>query len=150
MEPAGDPGHNGGQAVVGGRRGRRVGQRNGRGQAPLLRGGRGARLRGVGERGRGQGHRPTQRQQQHRVSNEIRAIVVDHVINHGMTMTEAATMIQPNLRRSTVASIIRTFRNENRGVKAANRPDAAEPKRTERARRTPGKFVRKSQKRRCT
>ncbi|ROK35879.1 hypothetical protein DPX16_17622, partial [Anabarilius grahami] len=48
------------------------------------------------------------------VSKEIRAIVVDHVINHGMTMTEAATMIQPNLRRSTVASIIRTFRNENR------------------------------------
>ncbi len=137
MEPAGDPGHNGGQAVVGGRRrGRRVGQRNGRGQAPLLRGGRvprlrgvgergrgqapllrggcEPRLRGVGERGRGQGHRPRQRQQQHRVSDEIRAIVVDHVINHGMTMTEAATMIQPNRRRSTVASIIRTFRNENR------------------------------------
>ncbi len=90
MEPAGDPGHNGGQAVVGGRWGRRVGQRNGREQAPLL------------------------VQQQHRVSNEIRAIVVDRVINHGMTMTEAATMIQPNLRRSTVASIIRTFRNENR------------------------------------
>ncbi|ROI83703.1 hypothetical protein DPX16_14645 [Anabarilius grahami] len=107
MEPAGDPGHNGGQAVVGGRR---VDQRNGRGQAPLLRGGRGPRLRGVGEHGRGQG--PRQRQQQHRVSNEIRAIVVDHVINHGMTMTEAATMIQPNLRRSTVASIIRIFRNE--------------------------------------
>ncbi len=131
MEPAGDPGHNGGQAVVGGRS---VGQRNGRGQAPLLRGGRGPRLRGVGERGRGQaplliggggprlrgvgervrgqGHGPRRRQQQHRVSNEIRAIVVDHVINHGMTMTEA--MIQPNLRRSTVASIIRTFCNENR------------------------------------
>ncbi len=90
---------------------RGVGER-GRGQAPLLRGGRGPRLRGVGERGRGQGHGPRQRQQQHRVSNEIRAIVVDHVINHGMT--EAATMIQPNLRRSTVASIIRTFRNENR------------------------------------
>ena len=47
------------------------------------------------------------------VSNEIQAIFVDHVINHGMTMTEVATMIQPNLRRSTVASIIRTFRNEN-------------------------------------
>lgn len=114
MEPAGDPGHNRGQAVGGGRRGRRGGQRNGRGQAPLLRGGRGPRLRGVGERGRGQGHGPRQRQQQQRVSNEIRAIVVDHVVNHGMTMTEAATMIQPNLRRSTVASIIRTFRNENR------------------------------------
>ena len=110
MEPAGDVGH----AVVGGRRGRHVGQRNGRGQAPLQRGGRGPHLRGMGERGRGQGHGPRQRQRQHRVSNEIRAIVVDHVINHGMTMTEAATMIQPNLRRSTVASIMRTFRNENR------------------------------------
>ncbi|KAJ8401655.1 hypothetical protein AAFF_G00376260, partial [Aldrovandia affinis] len=41
-------------------------------------------------------------------------MVVDHVINHGMTMIEAARMIQPNLRRSTVASIIRTFRHENR------------------------------------
>ncbi len=54
MEPAGDPGHSGGQAVVRGRRGRRVGQRNGSGQAPLLRGGHGPHLRGVGEHGRGQ------------------------------------------------------------------------------------------------
>lgn len=106
------------------------GERNRRGQAPLLRGGRGPRhrgglrphqrgghgprLRGVGERGRGQDHRPRQRQQQQRVSNEIRAMVVDYVINHGMTMSAAATMFQPNLRRSSVASIIRTFRNENR------------------------------------
>ncbi len=97
--------------MVVGPRLRGVGER-GRGQAPLLRGGGGPRLRGVGERVRGQGHGPRRRQQQHRVSNEIRAIVVDHVINHGMTMTEA--MIQPNLRRSTVASIIRTFCNENR------------------------------------
>ena len=78
-------------------------QRNGRGQAPLLRGGRGPRLRDVWECGRGQGSG----------SNEIRATVVDHVVNHGRTMLEAATMIQPNLR-SNVASIIRTFRNENR------------------------------------
>ena len=63
--------------------------------SPLLRGGRGPRLRGVGERGRGQGHGPRQRQQQQRVSNEIQAVVVDHVVNHGMTMTEASTMIQP-------------------------------------------------------
>ena len=114
MEQAG--GHHRGQAGGGrgGRGGRRGGQRNGRGEAPLLRGGHGPRLRGVGERGRGQGHGPRQRQQQQRVSNEIRVMVVDHVINHGMTMIEAARMIQPNLRRSTVASIIRTFRNENR------------------------------------
>ncbi|XP_038590810.1 uncharacterized protein LOC119915361 [Micropterus salmoides] len=116
MEPAGDPGHNGG----GRKTRRRVGQRNGRGQAPLLRGGRGPRLRGVEERGRGQGHGPRQRQQQHRVPNEIRAIVVDHVMNHGMTMTEAATVIQSNLRRSTVASILRTFRNENQIVTRPN------------------------------
>ena len=68
VEPAGDSGQNRGQAVGGGRRG---GQRNGRGRAPLLRGGRGPRLSGVGERSRGQGHGPRQRQQQQRVSNEI-------------------------------------------------------------------------------
>lgn len=113
MGPAGDPGHNRGQAVGGGRRGRRSGQRNGRGQAPLLRGGRGPRLRGVREHGRGQDQGPRQLQQKQRVSNEIRAIVVDHVVNHGKTMTEAATMIPPNLRRSIVASIMRTFHNEN-------------------------------------
>ncbi|XP_078017775.1 uncharacterized protein LOC144458674 [Epinephelus lanceolatus] len=106
MELAGD--HNRGQAMGRGRQGRHGGQRIGRGHAPLLRGGHEPHFRGVGERGRGHGHRP--RQQQQRVSNEIRAIVVAHVVNHGMTMTEAARMIQPNLRRSTVASIIRTFR----------------------------------------
>ncbi len=64
---------------------RGVGER-GRGQAPLLRGGGGPCLRGVGERGRGQGHGPRRWQQQHRVSNEIRAIVVDHVININIKM----------------------------------------------------------------
>nr|XP_055062603.1 uncharacterized protein LOC129445423 isoform X1 [Misgurnus anguillicaudatus] len=116
--------------VEGGRLGLDGGERNRMGQAPLLRGGRGPRhrgglrphqrgghgprLRGVGERGRGQDHRPRQQQQQQRVSNEIRAMVVDYVVNHGMTMNAAATMFQPNLRRSSVASIIRAFRNENR------------------------------------
>ena len=74
MELAGDPGHNRGQAVGGGRHG---GQWNGRGQAPLLRGGHGPRLRGVGEHGRGQGHGPRQGQQQQGVSNEIQAKVVN-------------------------------------------------------------------------
>ena len=46
MEPAGDRGHNSGHVVGGGRR---SGQRNGRGRAPLLRGGHGPRLRGVVE-----------------------------------------------------------------------------------------------------
>uniref|UniRef100_A0A0E9V3R5 Uncharacterized protein n=1 Tax=Anguilla anguilla TaxID=7936 RepID=A0A0E9V3R5_ANGAN len=48
------------------------------------------------------------------MSNEIRAMVVDHVINRGMAMIAAATTIQPNLRRSTVALIIRTFHHDNR------------------------------------
>ncbi|KAI2646184.1 Insertion element IS630 uncharacterized 39 kDa protein [Labeo rohita] len=116
--------------VEGERLGIHSGQRNRRGQTPLLRGGRGPRhrgwlrphqrvgrgprLRGVGERGRGQDHRPRHRQQQQRVLNEIRAMVVDYVINHGTTMRAAATMFHPNLRRSSMASIIRTFRNENR------------------------------------
>jgi hypothetical protein len=94
--------------------GRPGGQWSGRGQAPLLRGGYGPRLRGVGEYGKGQGHGPRHGQQQQGVSNEIQAKVVDQVVNHGMTMTEAATMIQPNLRRLTVASIIRPFRYGNR------------------------------------
>lgn len=71
-------------------------QRNIRGQAPHLRGGHGPhhmggfkpyqigghkpRLRGVCKRGREQDHRPRHQQQQHRVSNEIRAMVVDFII----------------------------------------------------------------------
>lgn len=41
---------------------------------------------------------------------------MDHVINHGLTMREAGERVQPNLSRYTVASIIRTFRLENRYV----------------------------------
>ncbi len=48
------------------------------------------------------------------ISDEIRATLVDHVINHGLTMREAGLRVQPNLSRFTVASIIQTFRNENR------------------------------------
>ena len=48
------------------------------------------------------------------VSNEVRAIIVDHVVNRGLTMAEAARLVDPNLKRSTVNSIIRTFRQENR------------------------------------
>ncbi len=43
---------------------------------------------------------------------------MDHVINHGMTLREAGQRVQPNLSRYTVASIIRTFRNENRLVQS--------------------------------
>ncbi len=41
--------------------------------------------------------------------NEIRAIIVDHVI-----LREAGLRVQPNLRRYTVALIVRTFRQEHK------------------------------------
>lgn len=71
---------------------------------------RGVRVRGVGRGGQGRGRgRPRTV-----ISDEIRATLVDHVVNHGLTMREAGQRVQPNLSRYTVASIIRTFRNENR------------------------------------
>ena len=48
------------------------------------------------------------------VYNEIRATVVDHVLNHGLSMREAGQRVQPNLSHFTVAAIIQTFRMENR------------------------------------
>ena len=82
------------QQGIGRARGRRIRQR----------GGHGAHQR-VGHR-RGGGRTV--------VSNEVRAIVVDHVVNRGLTMAEAARLVEPNLKRSTVNSIIRTCRQENR------------------------------------
>lgn len=71
-----------------------------------------ARARGEGVRGRGgRGGRERGRTV---VSDEIRATLVDHVLNHGLSMREAGQRVQPNLSRYTVASIIRTFRNDNR------------------------------------
>lgn len=107
---------------------RRVRIRGGRGRG---RGGEevGGRERGVEEargleevRGRGQGgarrgrggERGRVRRVRNRITDDIRATIVDHVINHGMTLREAGQRVQPNLSRYTVASIIRTFRNENR------------------------------------
>ncbi len=55
-------------------------------------------------RGRGRkvrGHR--------RISDEIRATIVDYVVNHGLTMAEAGQRVQPNIGRSTVSPIIQTF-----------------------------------------
>ncbi|XP_049319290.1 uncharacterized protein LOC111190584 [Astyanax mexicanus] len=69
---------------------------------------RGVRVRGGRWGGRGRGRPRTI------ISDEIRATLVDHVVNHGLTMREAGQRVQPNLSRYTVASIIRTFRNENR------------------------------------
>lgn len=55
------------------------------------------------------------------LTNEIRATlvdhVVDHIVNHGLTLREAGLRVQPNLSRYTVASVIRTFRLENRYCK---------------------------------
>ncbi|KAL1249462.1 hypothetical protein QQF64_020467 [Cirrhinus molitorella] len=56
-----------------------------------------------------------------RVSDDIRATLVDHVINHGLSMREAGQRVHPNLSRYTVASIIRTWRLENRNSKYSSR-----------------------------
>ncbi|XP_016341056.1 uncharacterized protein LOC107693786 [Sinocyclocheilus anshuiensis] len=73
------------------------------------------RIRGGGRvRGRGRAGRGVHGQRRQTLSNEIRATLVDHVINHGLTMREAGQRVQPNLSRFTVASVIRTFRLENR------------------------------------
>ncbi len=53
---------------------------------------------------------------QKRVSDDIRATLVDHVINHGLSMREAGQRVHPNLSLYTEASIIRTFRLENRYI----------------------------------
>ncbi len=80
-------------------------QGGGRGQ------GRG-RGRGRGRPGGGVGH--AQRRRQPNLCNEIRATIVDHIINHGLTLREAGLRVQPNLSRYMVASIVRTFRQEHK------------------------------------
>ncbi|XP_048019756.1 transcription termination factor Rho-like [Megalobrama amblycephala] len=82
----------------------------------IRRGGQGGR---GGQRGRGDqdgrgGRRGRMRVGYTRVSNEIRATLIDHVINHGLSLREAGQRVQPNINKSTVASIIRTFQRENR------------------------------------
>ena len=58
-----------------------------------------------GGRGRGQNRGRGRRGQIHRqIPNEIRATVVDHVVNHGLTMAEAGQRVQPNVGRTTVNS----------------------------------------------
>ncbi|KAJ8272950.1 hypothetical protein GJAV_G00095410 [Gymnothorax javanicus] len=90
------------------------GQGIGRGQQlERRRRGRGVRLHGGGvgrqNRGRcrrGRGHM--------RVPDEIRATLVDHVLNHGHTMAEAGRRVQPIVGSTTVSSIIQTFCQQNR------------------------------------
>ena len=73
------------------------------------------RERGVGG-GRGQDQRRGPGNRRTHISDDIRATLVDHVINNGLTMREAGQRVQPNLSHYMVASIIRTFRLENRYV----------------------------------
>ncbi|KAL1251937.1 hypothetical protein QQF64_019733 [Cirrhinus molitorella] len=56
----------------------------------------------------------TQRRTRARVTDQIRATITDHVINHGLSYREAGERVQPNLSRDTVASIVRIFRETNR------------------------------------
>lgn len=37
-----------------------------------------------------------------RVPDEIRATLVDHIVNHGRTMAKAGRRVQPNVWRTTV------------------------------------------------
>ncbi len=58
--------------------------------------GRGVRVRGG--RGRGQNRGRGRRGQVHRqIPGEIRATIVAHVVNHGLTMAEADRRVQPML-----------------------------------------------------
>ncbi|KAK0131121.1 hypothetical protein N1851_034196 [Merluccius polli] len=95
------------------------GQVNEQGQLPAQ--GRGGRKRGGGGGGGGGGvhggrigGRGRGARRHHAVPDEIRATLIDHVINHRLTMAEAGRRVQPNVPRSTVCSIIQTFRRENR------------------------------------
>ncbi|KAL3970543.1 lutropin subunit beta [Sarotherodon galilaeus] len=67
-----------------------------------------------GGRARGRGGRDRRGHARTHISDDIRATLVDHVINHGLTMREAGQRVHPHLSRFTVASVIRTFRLENR------------------------------------
>src|SRR4029434_1347998 len=73
--------------------------------------GRGVRVRGGGGGGRGRRERSRRRAI---ISDEIRATVVNHMVNHRLTMQEAGQRVQPNISRFSVASILWTFRRGNR------------------------------------
>lgn len=48
------------------------------------------------------------------VPYEIRATIIDHVINRGLSYREAGERVQPHLSRDTVAYMIWIFRETNR------------------------------------
>lgn len=51
-----------------------------------------------------------------RVPDEIGATLVDHVVNHGLTMAEPGRRVQPNVGKTTVSPIIQIFHRQNRYV----------------------------------
>ncbi|XP_051524775.1 uncharacterized protein LOC127424032 [Myxocyprinus asiaticus] len=65
--------------------------------------GRGVRMRGC-----------AQSRARARVTDEIIATIIDHIINHGLSYREAGKRVQPNLSRDIVASIVRIFRETSR------------------------------------
>ncbi|XP_061561321.1 uncharacterized protein LOC133417554 isoform X1 [Phycodurus eques] len=71
---------------------------------PIRGKGRGGAAKEVKKRG---GARP-------KIPNEIRAAVLDYVINHGLTFKEAGQRVTPALTRSTVGSMVRVLRHQNR------------------------------------
>src|SRR4029434_2518634 len=75
--------------------------------------GRGVRVRGGGGGGGGRGGRGRARKRAI-ISDEMRATVVNPVVNHGLTMQEASQRVQPNISRFSVAYILRTLRRENK------------------------------------
>ncbi len=62
--------------------------------------------RGRGREGLEEFIEPEQRRRGPNLTQEIRATLIDHVINHGLTLMEAGQRVQPNLSRNTVASVI--------------------------------------------
>ena len=75
-----------------------------RGAGPGRGEGRGVRMRGGG----------IPRAARTVVNDKIRATITDQVINHSLSLREAGERVQPNLRRSTVASIICIFQQTSR------------------------------------
>lgn len=48
------------------------------------------------------------------VTDELRATIIVHEINHGPSLREAGEKVPPNLRWSTMATIIWNFQQTNR------------------------------------
>ena len=57
----------------------------------------GQRARGVGGRGRGRRGQGQRREGRRAISDEIRATLVDHVVNHGLTMREAGLRVHATI-----------------------------------------------------